>query len=64
VNGNPEGTTVHRLIRHADAQELPDAPHDFDALAAWLHGHEYEGIVWHGSDGRFAKIKKRDFRAQ
>ena len=62
VNGNPESATFHQLIRHADAQELPDAPRDFGALAEWLHAHDYEGIVWHGPEGRFAKIKKRDFR--
>ena len=61
VNGNPEGIGGHELIRHADAEILADAPRDFDGLAAWLHAHPYEGIVWHHPDGRMAKIKKRDF---
>lgn len=61
VNGNPENTDRHELIRHADAWVLADVPRDFDGIAAWLHAHSYEGIVWHHRDGRMAKIKKRDF---
>jgi hypothetical protein len=61
VNGNPEGYPTHRLIRHADADKLDEPPRDFDGLAVWLHAHPYEGIVWHHTDGRMAKIKKRDF---
>lgn len=63
VNGNPEGYGTHLLIYHDGADRLPDAPRDFDGLAAWLHAHPFEGIVWHHPDGRMAKIKKRDFRA-
>ena len=62
VNGNPEGYGTHRLIGHSAAERLDDAPRDFAGLAAWLHAHPYEGIVWHHPDGRMAKIKKRDFR--
>lgn len=63
VNGNPEGASVHLLVAHAAAEPLRDALRDFDGLAAWLHAHSYEGIVWRHPDGRMAKIKKRDFRA-
>ncbi len=62
VNGNPERRTGHLLILHEAADTLPDAPRDFDGLAAWLRAHEYEGIVWHdGPGGAMAKIKRRDF---
>jgi hypothetical protein len=61
VNGNPEGVDSHRLRRHADAERLPDAPRDFDALAAYLADFDGEGIVWHHPDGRMAKLKRRDF---
>jgi hypothetical protein len=61
INGNPEGVSEHRLLMHEHAYALDDAPRDYDALAAWLHAHPYEGIVWHHPDGRMAKIKKRDF---
>ena len=64
VNGNPEGFTTDTLVIHEDALTLEDAPRDFDGLAAWLHAHPYEGIVWHGGPGgAMAKIKRRDFRA-
>jgi hypothetical protein len=60
VNGNPEKAEGHELIRHVDA-EILDAPRDFESLRAWLLGHDYEGIVWHHTDARMAKLKKRDF---
>lgn len=69
INGNPERWPHHDLIRHGrgDTLRLIDvrtAPRDYDGLAAWLHARPYEGIVWHHTDGRMAKIKKRDFRRQ
>ncbi len=63
VNGNPEGYDAHELVPHG-AWVLRDVPLDFDGLAAWLAGHDYEGIVWHHDDGRMAKLKRRDFRQQ
>jgi hypothetical protein len=61
VNGNPEGAAGHELVWHQDAEML-DTPHDFDGLREWLLAHpQYEGIVWHHSDGRMAKLKRRDF---
>lgn len=60
VNGNPEQVNRHYLWLHADADVL-DAPRDFDSLAEWLARFEGEGIVWHHSDGRMAKLKRRDF---
>ncbi|MFC5181831.1 hypothetical protein [Actinomadura harenae] len=39
---------------------LEGVPLDYDGLAAWLHAHPYEGIVWHHPDGRLAKLKRRD----
>ncbi|WP_030177363.1 DUF5565 family protein [Spirillospora albida] len=62
VNGNPEGFGEPALVRHG-ADDLGDVPLDFDGLAAWLHAHPYEGIVWHGPEGRMAKLKRRDFPA-
>jgi hypothetical protein len=64
INGNPEHVSAHALASHDFADVLDDAPRDFDGLAAWLHAHPYEGVVWHHPDGRMAKIKKRDFPAQ
>jgi len=63
VQGNPEGFSEHRLIRHGHEviRDLDDASCDFDSLRAWLQAHEWEGIVWHHPDGRMAKLKRRDF---
>ena len=62
VSGNPEDVANHQLKLHADAERLV-TPRDFDGLAAWLAGSDFEGIVWHHPDGRMAKIKRRDFEA-
>lgn len=66
VQGNPEKSGFHVLIRHANNLHGPTAPIDgvpltFDALRQWLSGRNIEGIVWHHPDGRMAKIKLRDF---
>ena len=61
INGNPEQLPAHVLVYHDAADVLDDAPRDFDGLAAWLHAHPYEGIVWHREDGHMTKIKRRDF---
>jgi len=60
VQGNPEKYDCHQLIRHNDAQIL-FPPITFDGLREWLSTKDIEGIVWHHTDGRMAKIKKRDF---
>lgn len=66
INGNPEGAERHTLVPHG-ADDLGDVPRDRDGLAAWLHAHPYEGIVfWRDpSDPACdkAKIKRRDFPA-
>lgn len=63
VNGNPEGLAADHLVLHEAAMRLRDVPRDFGGLAAWLHAHPYEGIVWHHPDGRMCKVKRRDFAA-
>ena len=60
INGNPEGLHAHHLVRHG-ASALQGVPLDYDGLASWLAGRDYEGIVWHHPDGRMAKLKWRDF---
>lgn len=61
IQGNKEGMQMHLLMAHAAADRFPDAPRDFDALREWLTENVMEGLVWHHSDGRMAKIKRRDF---
>ena len=60
VQGNPEGVTMHVLVRHG-AEELSDAPRDFDGLREYLRSADIEGIVWHHPDGRMVKVKTKDF---
>lgn len=60
IQGNPEGFSCHVLVAHADAEEL-EVPREYDGLSNWMKNTLYEGIVFHHSDGRMAKIKRRDF---
>jgi Family of unknown function (DUF5565) len=68
INGNPDKFDAHLLMPHGWAQlsqrlDLATAPRDFDGLRAWLLARpQYEGIVWHHTDGRMVKLKRRDYR--
>jgi hypothetical protein len=68
VNGNPEGFTLHRLIRHADAETIGIGS-DFtlanlsEFVRTMRDEFGWEGVVWHHPDGRMAKLKARDFPA-
>jgi hypothetical protein len=61
VQGNVERRPRHVLQMHSMAKTYPTAPRDFDGLKSWLATRDIEGIVFHHSDGRMAKIKLRDF---
>lgn len=61
IQGNPEKISTHILLAHADAEIFSECPRDFELLKIWLADRDIEGIVFHHSDGRMAKIKKRDF---
>jgi hypothetical protein len=68
VNGNPEKVGEHMLVRHGYCaavgdDELKSLRRDHSGFGEWLAAHPgWEGIVFHHSDGRMAKIKARDFR--
>jgi hypothetical protein len=69
VQGNPESYPAHALVSHATGTgfdaDVPEPTRDFDGLRDWLltvaASQGFEGIVWHHSDGRMAKLKRRDF---
>lgn len=66
VNGNPEREQKHWLIEHAKAEPIGQPELTFEGIRkeVLMHGsHGCEGIVWHHPDGRMAKIKARDFKA-
>ncbi len=64
VQGNPEGYAIHTLVRHADAEVIDSVVPTYEWLAKWMPSFAFEGIVWHHPDGRMAKVKRKDFRAQ
>lgn len=59
VQGNAYRLSEHRLWKHG--AEPIVAPRKFFLLREWLDFCEIEGVVWHHTDGRMAKMKKRDF---
>jgi len=61
VQGNPEKQLSHILQSHLHAETYGDVPRTFNALKEWLASKDIEGLVFQHSDGRMAKIKKRDF---
>lgn len=59
INGGKDGFIKHRLVKHEEVIMHP--PRSFDELKTWFSDAQIEGIVWHHSDGRMVKIKKKDF---
>ena len=53
----------HELWIHGDIEEI-GVPLFYDYLRNYLEHSYLEGIVWHHSDGRMVKIKRRDFGIQ
>lgn len=67
INGNPERLPFHSLVLHDDAQWIKPFSLTFEGLRETVQiladREGFEGIVWHHSDGRMAKLKARDFPA-
>jgi len=62
INSNPENKYVHMLINHKiETDTYPNVPRSFDKLGVWLSHKDIEGLVFHHTDGRMAKITKRNF---
>lgn len=65
INGNPEGFSLHTLVPHG--QEFFSVLRDFDNLKSYFSrepGSMIEGIVFHHTDGRMVKIRRKDFRGE
>jgi hypothetical protein len=60
IQGNKDGFIEHMLIPHG-CNRIAEVPRTFEGLKGWLAANVVEGVVWHHSDGRMAKIKRRDF---
>jgi len=50
----------HELWRHG-TEVVENFPRTFEGMREWFEEHEVEGIVFHHEDGRFAKIRRKDF---
>lgn len=66
VQGNPQKESTHKLYRVVPPSDrtmrLTKPPtRTFDGLRTFLAAWYVEGLVFHHPDGRFAKIKRRDF---
>jgi hypothetical protein len=62
VQGNPEHTETHQLIRHAFCEGVGNLDRTFKGIRQFLTETPWEGIVFHHPNGRWlAKIKGRDF---
>jgi hypothetical protein len=65
INGNPEGITIHRLVKHSDAEKLVQNTYSAESikdLVKEVGFFGYEGIVWQHPDGRMAKLKVKDLK--
>lgn len=60
INANRERLEKHVLIRHGTVT-YDDAPRSHSGLKEYLSRLDAEGIVFHHSDGRMAKIRRADF---
>jgi hypothetical protein len=61
VQGDKYGLSHHFLVWHG-SNVLTDVPRDFEGLKRYFEVYpRCEGVVWHHSDGRMVKIKRRDF---
>lgn len=60
IHGNPEGVDSHMLVKHT-TWEIPSLKRTFKDIKHFLSQNNFEGLVFHNSDGQMAKIKKKDF---
>ncbi len=60
---NPENLEQHILVPHGNDVIADHTPGDVQALVLHARENGWEGIVWHHSDGRMAKLKVRDVPA-
>lgn len=69
VQDNPHNFGHNALVKHGsitihkfyDKDVIFLNPRNFDDIKEYLMNSEWEGIVWHHSDGRMCKITKKKF---
>lgn len=60
IHGNPEDFYQLTLVKHT-AFEIFYLERTYKDIKTFLFYYDYEGLVFHNSDGQMAKIKKKDF---
>lgn len=61
IQANAENVSTHVLVRHGEFKII-DFPRDYNGIKEYLLNKEWEGVVFHHSDGRMCKIRKNDFK--
>lgn len=62
INANPHRVPHHRLVRHgAHHLGFNDFELSYEGIRGYLEKTAIEGIVFAHPDGRFAKIRRKDF---
>jgi len=62
VQGNPHKFDKNTLIKHSRTHLRFPNPRTYDEIYDYLKNKcEFEGIVWHHTDGRMCKITKKKF---
>lgn len=59
VQKNKYGLTSHELVLHGSVTVEVERSHE--GLVRWLEENNHEGLVFHHSDGRMAKLRRKDF---
>lgn len=59
ISANPERLDLHTLLRHGS--ECTPCPLTFSELREWFADLPHEGLVFAHADGRFAKLRRKDF---
>lgn len=60
VQGNPHNVAQHILVKHGD-NVIDDLEMSYEGIYNWLKNNNAEGIVFHGKDGKKAKVRRKDF---
>lgn len=60
IHGNPENFSTHILILHTD-WNIGGLKRTYKDIKNFLSHNNFEGLVFHNSNGNMAKIKKKDF---
>ena len=58
---NPEGFIGHHLVSHTIGKVYNGILRTFDGIRDFMKDKDIEGIVFHHSSGKMAKIKKSDY---